>query len=68
MLILAFTVVQFTLIEVPLVGYLLAPERTRVRVEDFNRWFATHLRQIGEVIAIAIGIYLVVRGIANLVD
>ena len=39
------------MVELPLVGYLVAPERTCVTVEDFNRWFGTHLRQIGEVVA-----------------
>jgi hypothetical protein len=67
-LVLAFNVIQFALIEVPLVGYLFAPERTRVLVGVFDRWFGSHLRQIGEVIALAIGIYLIVRGIVDLVQ
>ena len=66
-LILLFTVIQFVLIEVPLVGYLAAPERTRAKVDAFNTWFNTHLRQIGEVVAAGIGIYLIVRGIIDLV-
>ena len=42
-LILAFNAIQFVLVELPLVGYLplVAPERTRATVEDFNRWFRT---------------------------
>ena len=66
--ILAFNAIQFVLVELPLVGYLVAPARTRATVEDFNRWFRIHLRTIGEVMAAVIGAYLVVRGIANLVD
>jgi len=67
-LILAFNVIQFTLVEVPLVGYMVAPERTRVAVGSFNEWFRTHLRQIGEVVAAVIGVYLIARGIYDLVN
>ena len=66
-LILAFNAIQFALVEVPLAGYLVAPERTHAAVEGFNRWFQAHLRQIGEVVAAVIGAYLVIRGITDLI-
>jgi hypothetical protein len=67
-LILAFNAIQFLLVEVPLVGYMVAPKRTHATVENFNRWFQAHLRQIGELVAAVIGAYLVIRGIVDLVD
>jgi hypothetical protein len=65
-LILLFNLIQFTLIEVPLVGFLVAPERTALLVTRFNEWLRSHLRQVGAVVALAIGIYLVIKGIRDL--
>ena len=65
-LILIFNAIQFTLIEVPLVGYLVAPDATKRGVGVFNEWLRTHARQIGEVAAGAIGLYLIVRGVIDL--
>ena len=67
-LILIFNAIQFVLIEVPLVGFLVAPDRTAEMVRRFNEWLRTHLRQVGGAIALAIGIYLIAKGIADLVD
>ncbi len=54
---------MFALVEVPLLGYSLAPETTKVKVEQLNAWMARHARQIVIGVATAIGIYLIVRGV-----
>jgi hypothetical protein len=63
LLVLGFNVVMFTLVEVPLLGFLVAPDRTRATVDDFNAWLRDHKRQVAAGVAIAVGIYLVVKGI-----
>ena len=63
LLILGFNVVMFTLVEAPLLGYLLAPDRTKAAVDDFNAWLRGHKRQVGAGVAFAVGIYLIVKGL-----
>jgi len=63
LLILGFNVVMFTLVEAPLLGYLLAPDRTTATVHGFNQWLRDHTRQIGAGVAFAVGGYLVIKGL-----
>lgn len=65
-LIVGFNVVMFAVIEIPLVAYLLAPESAAVRVASFNNWMRSHARRIGEMVAGAVGAYLLARGITAL--
>jgi sulfite exporter TauE/SafE len=37
-LVIGFNVIMFAFVEVPLVGFLVAPERTNALVEKFNAW------------------------------
>lgn len=64
--ILLFNVVMFTLVEIPLVAYLLAPERAEARVRRANAWLHSHARQLGVAIAAAIGTYLIAKGVLAL--
>jgi hypothetical protein len=68
LVILGFNVIQFLLIEVPLVLFSVAPERTRVGVDNFNRWLRTNKRRLGMYTAAGIGVYLVIRGVLALVS
>jgi Sap, sulfolipid-1-addressing protein len=61
-----FNLVMFMLAEVPLLGYSIAPEATRARVEALNAWMAHHARQIVVAVATAAGIYLIARGVIAL--
>jgi Sap, sulfolipid-1-addressing protein len=63
--ILLFNVIMFLLAEIPLVGLLVAPERTGVLVDQMNRWLRDHSRQIAIGICLVLGVYLVARGLAN---
>ena len=45
-----YNLIMFALAEVPIAGYLFAPEQTRDRVEAFNQWLGGHGRQIAMVL------------------
>ena len=63
-LIVLFNAIMFTLLEVPLVGYLVRPERTAEQVARLSIWLnANGLRIMGALIG-AVGVSLVVQGIA----
>jgi Sap, sulfolipid-1-addressing protein len=62
-LVVGFNLIMFALIEVPLLGYVLAPEWTQERVRNFNSWLHSHARRVGAYIAFGLGIFLIVRGI-----
>ena len=53
LLVLLFNAVMFLLLEVPLVGYVLWPEATRVKVSAFGRWLnANGLRVMGALVGL----------------
>ena len=66
-MILTFNVIMFALIEIPLVCYLLAPERSAAAVKRFADWGHANARMIGAWVAGLIGAYLVIEGILDLV-
>jgi Sap, sulfolipid-1-addressing protein len=63
---LMFIVVAFSLVELPLVAYLLAPARTRAAMTALNDWIRSRRR--GEVAALLAGVgsVLLAAGIAGL--
>ena len=58
---------EFTIVEVPLVAFLVNPEATRRRVDQGNQWMRDHRYQIAAVIAAVVGTYLFIEGIRGLV-
>jgi hypothetical protein len=67
LLVLLFCLIQQTLLELPLVGYALAPERTQEAVNGFRAWLARNGRRAGIITAFVIGAILITRGIIGLV-
>jgi hypothetical protein len=67
LLVVGFCLVQQLLLEVPLVGYLLAPERTADAVKGFRVWLARNGRRTGIIVAAVLGALVLIRGIAGLV-
>ncbi len=63
--VLLFNVIMFLLAEIPLVGLLVAPERTGVFVDQMNTWLRDHSRQLAIFVCITMGGYLIVRGLAH---
>ncbi|MGN6190318.1 MAG: GAP family protein [Conexibacter sp.] len=64
-LIVVFNLIMFLLAEIPLVGLLVAPERTGELVERMNRWLHDHSRQLAIVICFTLGAFLIARGLAH---
>jgi hypothetical protein len=58
---------MFSFVEAPLIGYLVARDWTHTQVERFNSWIHEHARHIGGYIGVAIGLYLLARGIVAVV-
>jgi hypothetical protein len=66
LVIVAFNVVMLLLIEVPLLGFAFAPERTNVMVERFSAWVRRRGGRIALIGAVVIGLALIARGAAGL--
>jgi hypothetical protein len=65
-LVVVFYLVMFTPVEVPLLGYVVAPAQTSAAVDRFNRWLARDGRRILVVCLDLIGVVLIVQGIVGL--
>jgi hypothetical protein len=65
-LVVVFCLIQQLLLEVPLLGYTLAPEKTQDRVTRFRAWLGRNGRKAGVILAATIGALLVLRGVVTL--
>jgi hypothetical protein len=63
--IILFYVVMFTFVEVPIIGYVVAPEATAARVTTFNAWLGRNLAQAGVWALTILGSAEIVRGIVT---
>jgi hypothetical protein len=63
LVIIGFNVMLLILLEVPLVGFFVAPERTVVEVQRFRAWLTRSGRQMAIYGAAALGLLLVIRGV-----
>jgi hypothetical protein len=63
--IVAFYVVMFTFVEVPMVGFVVSPERTRTKAVAFNAWLDRNLVTIGVWALTILGVAEIVRGIVT---
>jgi hypothetical protein len=63
---LVFNVVAFAFVELPLVAYLLAPDRTRSLMAALNDWIRSRRRRGAAAVLTAVGCVLLVAGIAGL--
>jgi hypothetical protein len=66
-MVLAFNVIMLALLELPLVGFVVAPDWTEGAVERFRVWFARNARRLASQIALVIGALLIVRGLIYLI-
>ncbi len=64
--VLAFNLVMFALLELPILGFTIAPNQTRALVVRLDHWLSAHSRTILVVAAGAIGLYLLIAGIHDL--
>lgn len=66
LLVIVFCLIQMMLLEVPLVGYAFAPERTQQAVTRFREWVARNAKRVIGNAAMAIGALLLLRGAIEL--
>ena len=66
LLVIGFCLIQLMLLELPLVGYALAPDRTQDAVNRFRAWLARSGRRAAILGAAAIGFAAVIKGVAGL--
>jgi hypothetical protein len=64
--IVAFNLIKFLLIEVPLVSYVIRPERTAEEVERFSSWMRAHKLEVVAVVVGVVSLILIGRGITGL--
>jgi len=53
-------------VEIPIGGYLVAPEATVRTVQGLNNWLDRNARKVAAGVLGAVGLYLVVRGLIDL--
>jgi hypothetical protein len=63
---LAFNVVAFALVEIPLAAYLLAPEKTRASMTALNDWIRSRRRREVAALLAGVGCVLIVIGATGL--
>jgi hypothetical protein len=63
--ILGFNLIQFALIELPLLGLVLMPDRTHLLTEKLNEWMTAHRRILIVLLAGTIGTYLLITGVSD---
>ena len=64
--VIAFNLIMLLLLEVPLIGYALRPERTQAAVERFKDWLALRGRTTAAYVLAALGGLLILRGVIEL--
>jgi Sap, sulfolipid-1-addressing protein len=63
--VLTFNLIMFLMAEIPLVGLVVAPQRTDALVAGMDRWLSANGRRIAIVVSGALGVFLIARGIAH---
>lgn len=66
LVIVAFNVIMLALLEIPLLGFALAPERTNELVARFSAWLRRRGGRIALIVAVVVGVALVARGAITL--
>jgi hypothetical protein len=67
LLVVSFCLIQLLLLELPLLGYVIAPERTQDAVTRFRVWISRSGRRTAIIGAATLGGLLVARGLIGLV-
>ena len=65
-LVVGFYLMMFLPAEIPLASYLIAPERTRVEVDQLNAWLKQNALLLAVYVLGAVGMYLGIRGVIAL--
>jgi hypothetical protein len=63
---LTFTVIAFTVVEIPLITYLATPAKTLAAVQRLNNWIGARRHAMPPVILGAVGLLVVVAGMGKI--
>jgi hypothetical protein len=64
--VLAFNAIMLALLELPLIGYVFAPDWTPRAVDRFKGWFSRNARRLAFRAALVIGLLLIAKGLIYL--
>jgi len=67
LIVIAFCMFQLLLLELPLLGFAIAPEWTKNAVAGFRDWLGRNGRRAGVWVAAVVGCLLVLRGVIELI-
>lgn len=65
--VIAFNIVMLWLLEVPLLGFLIAPETTPERIDRGKRWVSRHAYTFALRACLLIGALLIIKGVVGLI-
>ena len=65
-MIIAFYLIKFVLIEIPIASYAVNPSGTAARIDRFSAWMKTHQMRLIAVVVGGFGLVLIARGLARL--
>lgn len=63
LLVIGVNVIMLALLELPLLGFLLAPDSTQRRVDAVKAWFGQHGRRAATIALVALGSALILKGL-----
>ena len=66
LLVLMVNMIMLALIELPLIGYFIAPDWTAAAIRRAKSWFPSHAHRIAVIGTAAIGSLLILRGLITL--
>jgi hypothetical protein len=66
--VIAVNLVMLMLLEIPLIGYTLSPDKTAVTIERATAWLSRRGGRIGMILAVLIALALIARGIGGLLS
>ncbi len=64
--VIGFYLIMFSFIELPLVGFSIAPEQAAKKTVSFNAWLDRSANRLASGVLVGLGVFLIVRGIAGL--
>jgi Sap-like sulfolipid-1-addressing protein len=65
-MVLLFNLIMLALLELPLIGFVVAPDWTKDAVARFRQWFSENSRRIASRLSLTIGALLILRGLIYL--
>jgi hypothetical protein len=65
-IVIGFFLIMFSFIELPLIGFLVAPEGATAKTMQFNSWLDRNANTLATGVLGAIGVFLIARGILGL--